>query len=130
MNFVLTVCALPLLARFGLLAVIGFFVVRAHLVMVWDLKIYQREFGIAPGELLAAVGPFFLAAGAMAVGLLVLGPAIREAAQGNHLGYLLVAVPLGAAFYGLALAVFARRFMRDHLSAMRPLLRYLTARAE
>jgi O-antigen/teichoic acid export membrane protein len=117
----LTVAMTVAAAPFGLTAIAAAYVLRAYLLLPVQMLALKRYSGLGYGATLGAIAPALLTAMLMAAVLLSLNHLVGGRFQ--HRGiYLIFMVCTGAAVYGAALLLFARRFVLEQIRDIKRLL--------
>lgn len=121
LQLALTVAMTLAAAPFGLIAIAAAYVLRAYLLLPVQMLVFKRYSGLGYGATLGAIAPAFLTASLMAAVLLVLDHFVGSRFQ--HRGvFLAFMICTGAAVYGAALLLFARRFVLEQIRDIRLLL--------
>jgi hypothetical protein len=117
----LTVAMTLAAARFGLVAVAAAYVLRAYLLLPVQMLALKRYSGLGYGATLGAISPALLTATLMAGVLLTLDQLVSSWFQ-HRAVYLVLMICTGAAAYGAALLLFARRFVLEQIRDIKRLL--------
>jgi O-antigen/teichoic acid export membrane protein len=121
-QFAIVLLLSPIAAHFGVLWVAAVFVLRGYLTLPYNIARFQHETGIRFTDVLGAIAPPTGAALVMAIALTALAPVLRTLI-GHTTTYLICAVFLGAAIYGLILMLAARDHVRSNFAAFAPFLK-------
>jgi O-antigen/teichoic acid export membrane protein len=111
-----------LAAPFGVKWIAAAYVLRTYLTMPYHLRLFRQDTGITLNSMVRAISPPFLASVAMATALFAMQHPLHHAV-GRGIAYVALSVLLGCVAFAGALLLFAGDYLRDHLAALRAIVR-------